>query len=97
MFSHPFEKVTAILSGEQDPTMSSVTLLVFGLRRAITSRTPVTKLGKGLKRSPVIEKQLGVYESNWIASKVFLTHALRKDVLLWNLFEKVMPVMCKCE
>lgn len=77
----PFEKVTAILSGEQYPTLSSVIPLVFGLRKAINSKAPVTELGKSLKSSlvSVIEKRLGVYETNRTASKAtFLDPRFKK-------------------
>ncbi|CAH0717933.1 unnamed protein product, partial [Brenthis ino] len=76
-----FKNVTAILSGEKYPTLSSVIPLVLGLRKAIDSNTPVTESGKRLKSSlsSVIEKRLGVYETNRTASKAtFLEPRFKK-------------------
>lgn len=77
----PFENVTVILSGEKYLSLSSVIPLVFGLRNAIQNKTPVTELGKNLKRSlsAVIEKRLAVYETNRTASKAtFLDPRFKK-------------------
>lgn len=77
----PFENVTVILSGEKYPSLSSVIPLVLGLRNAMENKTPVTELGKNLKRSlsAVIEKRLAVYETNRTASNAtFLDPRFKK-------------------
>lgn len=77
----PFEYVTVILSGEKYPSLSSVIPLVFGLQNTIENKTPITELGKNLKRSlsAVIEKRLAVYETNRTASKAtFLDPRFKK-------------------
>lgn len=77
----PFENVTVILSGEKYPSLSSIIPLVLGLQNAIENKTPVTELGKNLKRnlSAVIGKRLAIYETNRTASKAtFLDPRFKK-------------------
>lgn len=82
----PFENVTAILSGEKYPTLSLVIPFVLRLRRAIDSKTPELELGKCLKRSlsSIIEKRLGVYETNRTASKAFLDSRFTKKGFMFE-------------
>lgn len=82
----PFENVTVILSGEKYPSLSSVIPLVLGLQNAIENKTPVTELGKNLKRSltAVIEKRLAVYETNRTASKATFLDPRFKKKGFWS-------------
>ncbi|CAK1592121.1 unnamed protein product [Parnassius mnemosyne] len=67
----PVEKISTVLSGESYPTQSIIIPLVRGLQSAIIKKRPSTEPGNHLQRSllEIIDKRLGVYESNRTAAK----------------------------
>lgn len=67
----PLEKLTAALSGEKYPTLSSVIPLIRNVQAALVKKLVNTGIGQELKKSllDAVEKRLGISESNKTAAK----------------------------